>query len=87
MSRYIANALGVLALVCLLGCFGLLLDRLDHRNEWAESQVLIDAQLAADKDAKMVRLAENFCRATKGESIPVWDADGDYVCKPKGWRK
>jgi len=71
-----------------LGAFGGFLDSMDDRHsEWASSQSLIDAQMAAAKDAKMLKEAQSFCTATKGESIPIWDADGNYVCKPKGWKK
>lgn len=76
MSRHIANALGVVALVYLLGCFGLLLDHMDNRNEWAESQALIDAQLSANEQARKERAANEIC----GNAEPRWIDETTVTC-------
>ena len=76
MSRHIANALGVVALAYLLGCFGLLLDRLDNRNEWAESQALIDAQLSANEQARKDKAASAIC----GNAEPRWIDETTVTC-------
>lgn len=76
MSRHIANALGVVALVYLLGCFGLLLDRLNYRNEWAESQALIDAQLSANEQARKERAANEIC----GNAEARWIDETTFTC-------
>ena len=76
MTRHIANALGVVALVYLLGSFGALLDHMDNRNEWAESQALIDAQLSAKKEASKDKAAAAVC----GNAEPRWIDETTVTC-------
>ena len=72
----------LLILVGLLGSFGGCLDRMD--DEWAISQSIIDSHLAANDESKKEAAGVEFCRATVGESLPVWDEDGRLAaCQPR----
>ena len=72
----------------LLGAFGGLLDSMDDRHsEWASSQSLIDAQMAAAQDFRKQKAAQDLCLATVGESVPVWNADGEMICQPRKAKK
>jgi len=64
----------LLALICGFGLIGALLD-LD------DLQTPIDAQESAIKEEEKQRNAQVFCTATAGESVVVWDADGEFNCK------
>lgn len=71
-----------------LGSFGGFLDSMDSRHdEWAESQALVDAQMAAAKDFRKQKAAQDLCLSTVGESVPVWTADGELICKPRKAKK
>ena len=77
-----------LVLVALLGSFGSWLDSLaDHSEEWAVSQSLIDAQIAAQQDHRKQKAAQDLCAATVGESVAVWSIDGELICTPRKGKK
>lgn len=59
-----------LAAVCVLGSLGAYLDGLDAPPAAQE----------LPEDEKQ-RNAQVFCTATAGESVVVWDADGEFHCK------
>lgn len=87
LLRITGITFGTLALAFLLGWFGAYLDGLRQSEEWANSQSLVDAKLAAYEQAKKDRAAADVCLSTVGESQPVWDEDGNLFCAPKGLRK
>jgi hypothetical protein len=72
----------LLCLIGLPGAFGGFLDSLD--DEWAVSQSVIDAHLSANDGAKKEAAGIEYCRATVGESLPIWDEDDRLSgCQPR----
>lgn len=68
-----------LAALCVLGSLGAYLD----------SPIFIESHAAIDADSEEAkqRNAQAFCSATAGESLVVWDADGEFFCKSRKGRK
>lgn len=64
------------------GFFGVV-KKVDNSAEWEISDTAMKAQDAEIKEAEKLRNAEVFCRATAGEAVPVFDADGEFNCKPR----
>jgi len=86
--RFMLNAMAFSLFLFALGALGGMMKSCeDHSEEWAVSQSIIDAQVASQQDYRKQKASEELCRKTVGESVPVWDADGNMVCKPKGWMK
>ena len=82
LNRMAYTACAVLILTGLLGSFGGCLDRMG--DEWAVSQSIIDSHLAANDESKKEAAAVEFCRATVGESLPIWDEDDRLAgCQPR----
>lgn len=55
----------------------------DHSEEWDVSQNIMAAQDAAIAEAEKQRNAQVFCTATAGESVVVWQEDGEFTCKAR----
>jgi hypothetical protein len=83
LNRAAYTACAVLILTGLLGSFGGYLDSLDQVDEWAASQMLVDAQLSEARETRKERAAREMCLQTVGESTAVWTVDGDVVCQPR----
>lgn len=64
-----------------------LAESMDTADEWAESQALIDAQIAAQQDHRKQKAAQDLCLSTIGESSAAWTADGELVCTPRKVKK
>lgn len=86
--RFLTNAAVIFGILFALGGFGGLLNSCEDRSaEWKESQAVIDAQIAAQKDYRKQKAAQDLCLATVGESAAAWTADGELVCKPRKGKK
>ncbi len=83
LNRAAYTACAVLILTGMLGSFGGYLDSLDQVDEWAVSQMLVDAQLSEAKESRKERAARDMCLQTVGESTAVWTVDDQVVCQPR----
>jgi hypothetical protein len=83
LNRAAYTACLLLILVGMLGSFGGYLDSLDQVDEWAASQMLVDAQLSEARETRKERAARYMCLQTVGESTAVWTADDQVVCQPR----
>lgn len=72
-------------LVLVIAVFALagLLETEDHSEEWDVSQTIMAAQDAAIAENEKQRNAQVFCTATAGESVVVWQEDGEFTCKAR----
>ena len=64
--------------VLTLGSLGVALDMDDMSHEWAQSQDLIEAQKAAQKEAELNKRAALVC----GNAAWI-EHDGRYFCQPR----
>lgn len=55
----------------------------DRSEEWDVSHTIMAAQDAAIAEAEKQRNAQVFCSATAGESVVVWQEDGEFTCKAR----
>jgi hypothetical protein len=67
--------------VLVLGSLGFALDMDGMSHEWAQSQDLIEAQKAAEKEAELLRRAALVC----GNAGYV-EVNGQYRCQPRKGR-
>jgi hypothetical protein len=77
-KRHVKTALLTIATVLVLGGLGFALDIDDMSHEWAQSQGLIEAQQAAQKEAELLRRAAIVC----GNAGWV-ESNGLYRCQPR----
>jgi hypothetical protein len=80
MTRRASNLLLAALMAFALGTAHLL-DMADMSHEWAESQDLIEAQQAAQKEAELLRRAAIVC----GNASYI-EVDGQYRCQPRKGR-
>ena len=75
---------GSLLMVLVLGSLGACLDGPeDHSHEWAESTNLQALRKSEEGSARRQEAAQALCHETHGESVALWTATGDLVCRPR----
>lgn len=74
--------INVLLFIGILAAYGFVMNA-DYSAEMAESQSLLDAQNAEQREYRRDMAAAKLCRETHGESGFTWTADGQLVCVPR----